>query len=264
MTGGGPMTAWALEGLTKVYRRRDLLGRTHARPALDGVDLRVLPGERVAVIGESGSGKTTLARAGLGLLRPDGGRIAVLGEDATAWTRRRWQQARRHVQLLFQDPRAMLNPSVPLRLLLEESARLHTPDRDPREEARRVLAEVGLDGRHEALPDELSGGERRRAGIARVLLARPRLLVADEPTAGLDAALKATIVRLLVDRAGPDCAIVLISHDLPTVTWACSRVIVLHEGRVVDAFPVDAMLAAERHPRTRALLSAAGLAEGAA
>ena len=154
----------------------------------------------------------------------------------------------------------MLHPSMPIGVLLHESALLHDPACDGAASARRVLAEVGLEGRFEAYPDQLSGGERRRAGVARLLLARPRLVVADEPTAGLDAALKADLLTLMVDRLGPDCALVLISHDLPTVAWACDRICVMHAGQLVDTFATaDLRTPAPRHPHTTALLNAAGL-----
>jgi ABC-type glutathione transport system ATPase component len=139
---------------------------------------------------------------------------------------------------------------------------VHRPESDPEVETERALEMVGLGGRAEAWPHELSGGEQRRVGLARVLLARPKLLVADEPTAGLDAALKASLVETMLASVGPDCAVVLISHDLPVVAWACSRVLVMHEGRIVDVFATSEMTSG-RHPQTRRLLAAAGLVEAA-
>lgn len=249
---------WQLEAARKTFGRK---ARAHV--ALDGVDLEVRAGERVGVIGESGSGKTTLARAGLGLVPLDGGHIRLFGEDATTWSRRRWRTSRSRVQLLFQDPRAMLNPGLSLGTLLRESARLHRPDQASGTAVAEILDAVGLGDRARALPHELSGGERRRAGLARVLLARPSLLVMDEPTAGLDADLKADLLAVAIERAGPDCAVVLISHDLPLVTWATERVVVMDRGRVVDRFRADALDDHVPHPRTAALLTAAGLRPGA-
>jgi ABC-type glutathione transport system ATPase component len=151
----------------------------------------------------------------------------------------------------------MLNPGMRIGYLLEESAAIHRPEADPRREVERVLDEVGLGDRAAAYPHELSGGEQRRAGIARLLLARPRLVIADEPTAGLDAALKAGILELLLHRLGPRCAIVLISHDLPVVAWACERILVMHAGHVVDGFASAVPVAG--HPATARLLAASGL-----
>lgn len=250
--------AWTLTGLTKRY-----VGRTRSTfVAVDNVDLSIAPGERVALIGESGSGKTTLVRAGLGLMPIDGGSIALFGEPTASWGAGRWQKARSHAQLLFQDPRAMLHPQLSLGALLRESARLHRPDEPAGPAAEGVLDAVGLSGRSGARPHELSGGEQRRAGIARLLLARPKLVVADELTAGLDAALKASLIELLIARVGPDCAVVFISHDLPVVAWATHRVLVMHQGRIVDAFATadihNAALQQSLSPATQKLLAAAG------
>ncbi len=253
------MSAWRLERVTKRFGRASWLGGTPPHVAVQEASLEVAEGERVGLIGESGSGKTTLARVGLGLIPPDGGRISLFGEDTADWGPRRWRAARRHAQLLFQDPRAMLNPAMTLDQLLRESARLHDPDRACRAAAAEVLERVGLGGRGQALPHQLSGGERRRAGIARLLLAHPRLVVADEPTAGLDAALKAELAELLLDRVGPECAVVLISHDLPLVLWCCTRVLVLRAGRVVDTFATADLGRIAHHPHTLELLRAAGL-----
>lgn len=249
---------WQLQGVVRTFISGGLGARRRHR-ALDGVDLQVYPGERVAIIGESGSGKTTLARVGLGLIRPDAGTVALFGDDMTRASARRWRARRSEAQLLFQDPRAMLNPSFSLGALLRESARLHRPDEPVAGQVDQILHAVGLAGRARALPHELSGGERRRAGLARVLLSRPRLLVADEPTAGLDAALKADLVELLLARAGPSCAVVIISHDLPMVSWACDRVVVMDGGKLVDSFQTAALATHRPHPITAGLLLAAGL-----
>jgi ABC-type glutathione transport system ATPase component len=225
---------------------------------LHEASLEVAEGERIGLIGASGSGKTTLVRCGLGLVRADGGRIALFGRDTAGWSGRDWRGARHEVQLLLQDPRAMLHPELTIRALLEESAALHRPEADPAAAAAEVLQSVGLGARADALPRELSGGERRRAGIARVLLARPRLLVADEPTAGLDAVLKRRMVDRIVEAAGPGCAIVLVTHDLAAVAPVCDRIAVMHGGRVIETFPAAALGAGfEPALRTTALLLAA-------
>ena len=255
--------AWSVRGLTKHF---GTLFRP-SRAAVDGVDFEVAPGERVALIGESGSGKTTLARCGLGLVPCDAGTIRMFGEDAATFSAARWRTERRRCQLLFQDPRAMLHPNLTVGALLAESARVHRAGEDAAKIVAEVLERVGLGGREHALPRHLSGGEQRRAGLARVLLARPSLLVADEPTAGLDAALKADLIETLLDRVGPECAVVLISHDLAVVAWACQRVVVMAEGKVVDTFSTDWLRSARtqkadltgRHPYAVRLLAASGL-----
>lgn len=251
------MTIWVLADIVKRFDASGWLRADNSHVALNGVSIEVRTAERVGIIGESGSGKTTLARVGLGLIRPDRGRVELFGEDTRGWSIRRWREARHDAQLLFQNPRAMLNPGMTLGQLLRESARLHDRERDPNRAALEILARVGLEGREDAFPFELSGGERRRAGIARLLLARPRLVVADEPAAGLDAALKADLVELLFDRVGEDCAVVLISHDVALVQWCCTRILVMQDGRIVDRFNTEDMGRVEHHPHTLELLRAA-------
>ncbi|MBN2800002.1 MAG: ATP-binding cassette domain-containing protein [Deltaproteobacteria bacterium] len=229
------------------------------REVLRDIHLEVLPGERVGLIGESGAGKSTLARIALGLLRPTAGAVHLLGEDTTGWSRARWRQARFHAQLLFQDPGTMLNQAMSLEQILAEGARLHVPDRDPVGEVLRVLEAVGLSGRGGARPGELSGGEQRRAGLARLLLTRPRLIVADEPTTGLDAGRKVELLELLYGAVAPECAVVLISHDLPLVQWACGRMVVMRGGAIVDRFDSEQLCSSDRPPYTRTLLRASGI-----
>jgi len=252
--------ALSLTGIVKTFGATWLRSGDHT--ALDQVDLVVEAGERVALIGESGSGKTTLARIGMGLLQADAGSVELFGEDTASWSQRTWHRSRKRAQILFQSPWAMLNPSMTLGLLLTESAFLHHSEGDPppMKRARQVLADVGLKGRFSAYPSELSGGERRRAGVARLLLARPSLVVADEPTTGLDAELKYALLKLLLERIGDACALVLISHDLPTVAWASERIVVMKGGQVVDRFPVSSLHTSDpRHPHTCELLRSAGM-----
>lgn len=246
------MSAWTL---------RDVVVRYGTNVAVDGVDLAVDHGERVGLVGHSGSGKTSLVRAGLGLAPRQQGTVDLLGQPTAGWSETRWRRARRDVQMLFQDPRAMLHPVIPLGLLLMDSAVVHQIGENPEREARAVLDSVGLGTRFDALPHELSGGEQRRAGLARVLLTRPRLLIADEPTVGMDVELKEDLLSLLLDRLDPACAVVLVTHDLPVVAWATTRIVVMSEGRIVDELGTD-NLTEPTHPTSRELLSAGGLLAG--
>ncbi len=216
------MTAWGLHGVGVA-----LGGRT----ILEGVSLAIEEGERVLVVGPSGCGKSTLVRAGLGLAPLAAGSVTLFGTDTSAWGRADWRAARRDAQLLLQDPLATLHPDLTVEESLRESAALHP---GPGSAARRVaeaLGSVGLSDVGFRLPRSLSGGERRRASLARVSLARPRLLVADEPTAGLDEPLQAGIARLLVASAP---TVVVITHDLPPFLPLVDRVVVLGAGGVVE------------------------------
>lgn len=255
------MTAPALRvtGLIKRYRR-GWFQRT-GPPAVDGVDLEVEPGEVVGLIGESGSGKTTLARVALGLLPYDAGQVSVLGQDWRALSRAGRRGLRRRAQLLFQSADASLNPGLRTGQILAESARLHRPGEPVLPVVQAALSAVGLSGREGALPHELSGGEKRRVTLAQCWIANPELLVADEPTAGLDAALKADVLDLL---RAPGRAILLISHDLPAVCYLASRAVVLFAGRVIEEFPLSALGSGPHHPYTWSLIDAAGLAKAPA
>lgn len=248
-----------VQGLVKRYPGPGVWRRTAGMPAVAGVDLVIAPGEVVGVIGESGSGKTTLVRAALGLLPYQDGRVSLLGHDLAELSGPGLRALRRDVQLLFQHPRSMLNPGLSVRQHLVESARLHRPDEPVDQVVAEAAAQVDLTHRLDARPRALSGGEQRRVGLARVLVAQPRLLVADEPTSGLDAALKADLIDLLLAARGPDRAIVLVSHDLPLVAYACDRIVVMLAGRVVERFPTAALAQADHHPYTESLLRAAGM-----
>ncbi|MEZ4319001.1 MAG: ATP-binding cassette domain-containing protein [Myxococcota bacterium] len=191
-----------------------------ATPVVHGVDLTVHAGERVALLGPSGSGKSTLAALAVGLRTPDAGTVRVCGEPPVPG---------RRSQLLTQDPRALLVDDLPLRALLARSARLHGR---PPEAVDESLASVGLAERADALPQTLSGGELRRASLARVRLAKPALLVADEPVAALDAPLRGPVARVLFDSVGPEGGILYITHDAAFAEATAHRVIRIDAGRL--------------------------------
>ena len=255
--------ALTIDGLVMRYPSAGILKRGPVeRPAVDHVSLRVLQGEVVGIIGESGSGKTTLVRAALGILPFQEGRVTILGQDLKTLRGAAMREARSRFQLLFQDPAAMLNPGMTVREHLVESARVH--GKMPAESVAEAMAtKVGLHHRLDALPRSLSGGEKRRVGLARVLVPEPQLLVADEPTAGLDAALKADLIDAIVAHRSERSAVVLISHDLPMVAYACDRIVVMLDGEIVDRFPSNEMGNQDHHPYTRELLEASGLIDHA-
>ena len=233
-------------------------------PAVDGVAFELSEGESVAVVGESGSGKTQLARAILGLSPPGArvtGRLIFRGSDLVGLPERRWQALRgAGIGMVFQEPAAALDPVRTIGAEIEESIRLHSrvTRARARELARAALAEVAFpdpDGGLDEYPHRLSGGLRQRAHLASVLAAGPSLLLADEPTASLDATVARDILELL-DRLRRErgLTVLLITHDLGVVARHCDRVLVVYAGRIVEEAPTGALFRSPGHPYTRGLL----------
>ena len=231
-----------------------------ATTAVAGVDLAVRAGEIVALVGQSGSGKTTLARTLLGLRRPTSGR--VLFDGAPLPTSAAGLRAyRRQAQLVLQDPTSALNPRHTVYEAVAEGLRIHRFDGDEAERVARALAQAELRPPElffPSLPHELSGGQRQRVVIAGALALGPRLLIADEPVASLDASVRGEILALLLRlRRDLGLAALVITHDLGLAWSIADRVVVMLAGRVVEEGPVERVLVAPEHPYTRTLLAAA-------
>jgi ABC-type glutathione transport system ATPase component len=251
-------------GVVKTYGG-GLFRRQGSTRALDDVDLDIGVGEVVALIGESGSGKTTLGKVLLRLTSVDSGRVTFEGQDVFAAGAGALRQMRRRFQMVFQNQAANLHPKMTVREMMDESIRLHRPELD---DAGRtaltstLLERVGLSARADQRPASLSGGEKRRVGLARILATKPRLIVADEPTSGLDAAIKQQTITLLKHLKDADLAYLLISHDLGLVRKISERVVVMLKGRIIEDVPVERLgVSGTHHPYTLRLMQAAELLE---
>ena len=243
-------------GLSRIYRGGRLFGPPPFR-ALDGVGFRLHEGEILGIVGESGSGKSTLGRLLVGLDRPDGGSLTLMGQAAATLP----QKARaRLIQPVFQDPFGSLNPRWTIGDILDFPLRLHGT-LDARARRARVVdlvESVGLPSRVlAALPRALSGGQRQRVAIARALAVESPMLLCDEPTSALDVTVQAQVLDLLRGlRDTRGLSMVFITHDLGVVEALCDRVAVMHGGRIVEEGPTARVLAAPQAAHTRALKAA--------
>ncbi len=227
--------------------------------AVDGVSLRVFPGETLALVGESGCGKSTLGRAVLRLQEPSAGAMRFEGQDLLQLDRRAMKAARRRMRMVFQDPHASLNPRLRAAEIIGEAFDIHGCTRAERDAGvAELLTLVGLGPEHaQRFPHEFSGGQRQRLGIARALALHPSFVVCDEPVSALDVSVQAQIVNLLMElqeRLG--LSYLFISHDLHLVEFIADRVAVMYLGRIVETAPAAALYAKPLHPYTRALLAA--------
>ena len=228
-------------------------------PAVDDVSFYLREKETLSLVGESGCGKTTVARTVLGLTRPTSGSVLFEGKEIAAMPAEELRRLRSRMQMIFQDLDAALNPKMRVRDILKEAITLHDPHGGSRVAQRTglLLEQVNLKASKLAcFPDELSGGEKRRVGIARVLAVGARLIVADEPTSALDVSIQAQVVNLLRDlqeRLG--LSYLFISHDLRIVEFVSHKVAVMYMGRIVETGLSGQIARAPRHPYTRMLWS---------
>lgn len=250
------------DALTKDFKvpKKDGWFGAERNRALDGVSLSLQAGESLAVVGESGSGKSTLGRALLWLDPPDSGTVSFQGRALQTLGTGALRQARRDMQMVFQDPYASLDPRQRAKAIVTENLSVHEGLKGDRvdEEAKRLLVQVGLDpGMLERYPHEFSGGQRQRLAIARAIATRPKLIVADEPVSALDLELQVQILDLLRRlKAQMNLSLVFITHDLKLLRGFCDRMIVMQKARVVEEGTVEDVFKRPQHPYTQELLAA--------
>jgi ABC-type oligopeptide transport system ATPase subunit len=250
-----------VDHLVKHFTRDAGLFRAGTRvTAVDDVSFSIDEGETFGLVGESGSGKTTTGRCLLRLIEPSSGTVRFRGENVLEFSKRRMQDARRGMQIVFQDPYSSLNPRMRARQIVEEPLIIHRLG--ARAERRARVAElfrlVGLNPvQLDRYPHQFSGGQRQRIGLARALALNPSFVILDEPVSALDVSVQAQVINLLMDlQQQLQLTYLFIAHDLRLVEHVCSRVAVMFLGKIVELGPTAALFASPRHPYTKALLSA--------
>lgn len=256
------MSLLRVESLSKSFTSGGMWsGARKVTHAVNDVSFELARGETLAIVGESGSGKSTTARLVMRLLDADAGSISLLGEDVSQLKGSALRRKRRHMQMVFQDPFASLNPRMSIADSVGEGLRVHAPELSARQRRAKVtgiLAQCGMDESVlDRYPHQFSGGQRQRIGIARALAVSPELLVLDEPVSALDVSVQAQILNLLRDlQKEHQLAYLFISHDLSVVRHVADRVAVMFAGQVVEQGRVDEVYANAMHPYTRELLDA--------
>lgn len=234
--------------------------RGSALRAVEDVSFDIDCGSIIGLVGESGSGKTTLGKAIVGLQRPTAGRVLFESTDIWALKRKRLRDLRRETQMVFQDPHESLSPRWGVASLLMEPYRIHHIPQNEQYTVPDLLDLVQLPAQlQRSRPHELSGGQARRVGFARALALHPKLVVADEPTAGLDVSAVANLLNVMADlRKELGLTYLLISHDLDAVGYIADAVGVMHGGHLVEFGPAESVLHRPQHAHTQALIDACG------
>ncbi|MFQ3354784.1 MAG: oligopeptide transport system ATP-binding protein [Paracoccaceae bacterium] len=234
--------------------------RTGWLKALDDISLSVNKGEIIGVVGESGCGKSTLGKTVMGIHTLTKGSINFEGSEVGLLKPSESRQLRRRLQYTYQDPGSSLDPRWKIGTSLHEPLEIHTKlnKRERTERVRQILAAVNLPEAHlDLYPHEISGGQQRRVGLARILTLHPSLVILDEPTSGLDVSVQATILNLFLDlKKEFNLTYVFISHDLSVVRMICDRVAVMYLGKIIEINETEKLFSNPQHPYTQSLLSA--------
>lgn len=261
-----------IEGVSKRFTKRlDVAGKLARRlgagireetvHAVDHVDLAILPGEVLGLVGESGCGKSTLGRVVAGIHDASEGRILFEGRDLSDMSIADRRKATLAIQMIFQDPFASLNPRMRVEEIIGEAPRVHgiVTAAETSDYVDEIMSKVGLDpSLKRRYAHQFSGGQRQRIGIARALAVKPRFLVCDEAIAALDVSIQAQVINLFMDlREEFGLTYLFISHDLSVVEHIADRVAIMYLGRIVESAPTEEIFAAPKHPYTKALLAEA-------